>query len=156
MTSIQKARELHWMEPNTANGKIQHISSKKRGFTLIEIIIVLTLIGIIVGLGLPQYKHAAKRAREAVLKEDLFLMRKLIHQYYTDKGKYPVSLQALVEDQYLRIIPVDPTTKSAETWVEVKETLEIEDLASGIEPGVTDVFSGSDRIGTDGTPYNTW
>ncbi len=96
--------------------------AKGSGFTLIEMIIVFTLIGILVGLGLPQYQSAAKRAREAVLKEDLFQFRKLIDQYFQDKGKYPASLQTLVDEKYLRTIPVDPMTKSATTWVEVRET----------------------------------
>ena len=119
-------------------------------------IIVFTLIGILVGLGLPQYKYATRRAREAVLKENLFQMRKLINQYYTDKGKYPPSLQALIDEEYLRTIPVDPMTKSSETWVEVRETLTEEELLSGVEAGVMDVLSGSDKKGLDGTPYNTW
>lgn len=130
---------------------------KKEGFTLIELIIVFTLIGILVGMGLPLYKNAVKRAREAVLKEDLFLMRKLINQYYSDKQKYPPSLQALVDEGYLRNIPIDPLTKSSKTWIEVRETLSEEDLISGkIEAGVMDVQSGSDQKAIDGTFYNTW
>ena len=128
----------------------------EKGFTLIEIIIVFTLIGILVGLGLPQYKYATQRAREAVLKENLFQLRQLINQYHVDKGKYPPSLQALVDDEYLRKIPVDPMTKSSETWVEVRETLTDEEIITGAEPGVADVLSGSEEKGLDGTPYNTW
>jgi len=131
-------------------------TQKQKGFTLIEIIIVFTLIGILVGLALPQYKYAAKRAREAVLKENLFQLRKLIQQYHADKGKYPAYLQTLVDEEYLRKIPVDPMTKSAETWVEVRDTLTEEDLFSGLEPGMVDVLSGSEYKGLDGTPYNTW
>jgi len=127
-----------------------------RGFTLIEIIIVFALIGILVGLGLPQYKTATTRAREAVLKEDLFLMRKLIRQYYSDKGKYPAFLQTLVDEEYLTKIPVDPITKSAETWVQIQEVLANEDLIAGVQPGISDVISGSDKTALDGTPYNTW
>ncbi len=82
----------------------------ERGFTLIEIIIVLSIIGLLVGLGLPTYKSATVKAREAVLKENLFILRKLIDQYAQDKGKYPASLQTLVQDSYIRAIPVDPTT----------------------------------------------
>lgn len=132
------------------------MSQKRKGFTLIELIIVFTLIGILVGLGLPQYRNAVKRAREAVLKEDLFQMRKLINQYYTDKWRYPSSLQALVDEKYLRSIPIDPMTKSSETWVEVYDTLTEDDLITGVEPGVIDVLSGSDEKALDGTPYNTW
>lgn len=127
-----------------------------KGFTLIEIIIVFTLIGILVGLAIPQYKYAVQRAREAVLKENLFQLRKLINQYYTDKGKYPSSLQTLVEEDYLRKIPVDPMTKSADTWVEIRETLTEDQLISGAEPGVVDVLSGSEEEALDGTLYSTW
>ncbi len=131
-------------------------SNRNKGFTLIELIVVFTLIGILVGLGIPQYKYATKRAREAVLKEDLFQMRTLINQYYTDKLKYPSSLQALVDEDYLRSIPIDPMTKSYDTWIEIQQTLTEEDLISGLIPGVIDVFSGSQEIGLDGTSYNTW
>ncbi len=132
------------------------MSQKRKGFTLIELIIVFTLIGILVGLGLPQYRNAVKRAREAVLKEDLFQMRELLNQYYTDQWKYPSSLQVLVDEKYLMKIPIDPITKSSETWVEVYDTLTEDDLITGVEPGVIDVLSGSDEKALDGTPYNTW
>ncbi len=126
------------------------------GFTLIEMIIVFSLIGILVGLGLPQYQTAARRAREAVLKEDLFQFRKLIDHYYQDKGKYPASLQALVDERYLRTIPVDPMTQSGTSWVEVRETPSMDDLTSMENLGVIDVKSGSEANSLDGTPYNTW
>lgn len=129
---------------------------KKSGFTLIELIIVFTLIGILLGLALPQYKYATKKAREAVLKEDLFILRKLIDQYFSDKGKYPASLQTLVEEGYLRRLPVDPFTNSAETWEEVREVLSPEDMLAGKQPGVIDIRSGSKEKAIDGTPYNTW
>ena len=127
-----------------------------RGFTLIEIIIVFTLIGILVGLGLPQYKTSIRRGREAVLKEDLFTLRKLIDQYLTDKGKYPASLQTLVEEGYLRKIPVDPITNSAETWVEIRENPPYEEMVPGQEFGIVDILSGSEEKSLSGTPYNTW
>ena len=129
---------------------------KRKGFTLIELIIVFTLIGILVGLGLPQYKYATQRARESVLKENLFQLRKLINQYYVDKAKYPFSLQDLVDEEYLRRIPVDPMTKSSETWIEVREDLNPEEAMMGLEPGVMDVLSGSEEKALDGTFYNTW
>lgn len=137
--------------------KEKRLRKKEKGFTLIEIMIVFALIGILVGLGLPQYKYAAKRAREAVLKEDLFIMRKLINHYYTDKGSYPLSLQTLVDEQYLRSIPIDPMTKSSQTWVEMQQTLTEDELMSfDIQIGIVDVFSGSIEKAIDGTPYNTW
>jgi general secretion pathway protein G len=129
----------------------------ERGFTLIEIIIVLSIIGLLVGLGLPTYKSATVKAREAVLKENLFILRKLIDQYAQDKGKYPASLQALVQDSYIRAIPVDPTTHLATTWVEVRELPSPEDPMTAEIPGVIDVKSGSeDKSPIDGSPYNTW
>ena len=131
-------------------------SRKKKGFTLIEMIIVFILIAILVGLGIPHFKYSTWRAKEAVLKENLFDMRLLINQYYTDKGKYPASLQTLVEEEYLRAIPIDPITDSSETWVEVQQTPTEEDLIQGFELGIIDVLSGSNRKALDGTLYNTW
>lgn len=129
----------------------------QKGFTLIELIIVFTLIGILVGLALPQFQSGTRRAREAVLKENLYVLRTLINQYYTDKMKYPASLQTLVDDGYLREIPRDPITKSSETWITIPEILNPEDMLSGMEiPGIVDVQSGSERTATDGTFFNTW
>ncbi len=138
------------MERNIVTGKA------KKGFTLIELIIVFTLIGILLGLALPQYKYATKKAREAVLKEDLYVLRKLIDQYFSDKGKYPASLQTLVEEGYLRRLPVDPFTGSDKTWEEIQEQLSAEEAMAGKLPGVIDVRSGSKELAIDGTPYNTW
>ena len=127
-----------------------------RGFTLIEIIIVFALIGILVGLALPRYQHSRRKAQEAVLKEDLFQMRKLIDQYYTDKGKYPASLRTLVEENYLRTLPLDPMTGSAETWQEIKDQPSYEEMVPGVEYGIVDVRSGSQAKALDGTTYDTW
>ena len=129
---------------------------RRNGFTLIEMIIVFALIGILVGLGLPQYTNATKRAREAVLKEDLFLLRKLIGQYHLDKGQFPASLQTLVDDGYLYKVPVDPITKTADSWIEIMEVLSEEDLVAGVQPGISDVKSGSSETTLDGTLYSTW
>ena len=129
---------------------------RRDGFTLIEMIIVFTLIGILVGLALPQYQSALKKARENVLKETLFTLRKLIDQYYADKGKYPLSLQSLVDDKYLRKIPEDPVNRKTDTWVEVREELAPDEVDQIRELGITDVRSGAEGNGLDGTPYNTW
>jgi len=147
--STRRVRPWPSTGPSTRTGE--------RGFTLIEIIIVLSIIGLLVGLGLPTYKSATVKAREAVLHENLFILRKLIDQYAQDKGKYPASLQALVQDSYIRAIPVDPMTHLATTWVEVRELPSPEDPLLSEIPGVIDVKSGSeDKSPIDGSPYNTW
>lgn len=147
--STQKARPWPLTAPSTRIGE--------PGFTLIELIIVLSIIGLLVGLALPNYKAATVKAREAVLKENLFILRKLIDQYAQDKGKYPASLQALVQDSYIRSIPVDPMTHLATTWVEVRELPSPEDPMLNEIPGIIDVKSGSeDKSPIDGSPYNTW
>jgi general secretion pathway protein G len=147
--SIRRAR------PRPSTGRSTRTG--EAGFTLIEIIIVLGIIGLLVGLGLPNYKSATVKAKEAVLKENLFILRKLIDLYAQDKGKYPASLQALVQDSYIRAIPVDPMTSQATTWIEVRELPSPEDPMLTEIPGVIDVKSGSEgKSPLDGSPYNTW
>lgn len=135
---------------------LKGVLRKKPGFTLIELIIVFALIGILVGLALPRYQHSRRRAQEALLREDLFVMRKLINEYYTDKGKYPASLRTLVEENYLRTLPIDPMTGSADTWQEIKDQPSYEEMVPGVEYGVVDVHSGSQAKALDGTTYDTW
>jgi general secretion pathway protein G len=147
--STQRARPWPSTGPSTRTGE--------RGFTLIELIIVLSIIGLLVGLALPNYKSATIKAREAVLKENLFILRKLIDQYAQDKGKYPASLQTLVQESYIRAIPVDPITHLATTWIEVPELPSAENPMTTEIPGIIDVKSGSeDKSPLDGSPYNTW
>jgi general secretion pathway protein G len=108
-------------------------------------------------LGLPTYKSARVKAEETVLKENLFILRTQIDLYAQDKGKYPSSLQALVQDSYLRSIPVDPMTRQSTTWVEVRELPSPEDPLLNEVPGVIDVKSGSEKKSPiDGSAYNTW
>jgi general secretion pathway protein G len=125
-----------------------------RGFTLIELLIVITLVILLASLGLATYTNSVRRAREAVLKEDLFRMRDAIDQYYADKQKYPATLQDLVSDGYLREIPKDPITDSADTWV--TEPAEIDATNPSSEPGVFDVKSGSEETSMEGTKYSEW
>jgi general secretion pathway protein G len=130
------------------------ITRSGRGFTLIELMIVISIILILIGIAVPAYQQSVIRAREAVLRQDLKTMRDQIDNYTMDKEKAPQSLQDLVEAGYLRAIPKDPFTGSTETWqTESSDTLQSLDQT---EPGITDVHSGSDMTGSDGTAYNTW
>ena len=125
-----------------------------RGFTLIELMIVMTLIVILAGITISVNANGQTRAREAVLKEDLFRMRDALDQYYADKNAYPPALEDLVTAKYLRAVPTDPFTNSAETW---QTTLSETDPANpSAVPGIFDVRSGSERMALDGTLYSTW
>lgn len=126
----------------------------ERGFTLIELLIVIAIIGIIAGMAVAQLRTAPQRAREAVLKEDLYAIRDVIDQYFADKGKYPESLDTLVEEGYLRRIPVDPITESEGTWQTVQAEATDEDTEGA--GGIIDVKSGADGTALDGTRYSDW
>jgi general secretion pathway protein G len=122
---------------------------------MIELLIVTSIIVILASMGMVQYRNSVVRAREAVLKEDLFRMRDAIDQYFADKSKYPSALSDLVSDGYLREVPIDPLTRSSETWVPVNAETNVNDPSGG-EPGIYDVKSGSDQMSLDGTPYADW
>jgi general secretion pathway protein G len=124
------------------------------GFTLIEVLVVVTLIVVLASVGMASYTNSVQRTREAVLREDLFRMRDAIDQYYADKNKYPQSLQDLVSDKYLREIPKDPMTNSADTWTTVPAEVDASNPAA--EPGVYDVKSGSEGTSLDGSKYAEW
>ena len=130
------------------------INKSARGFTLIEVLIVVTLIVVLASIGMPTYQNSVRRSREAVLREDLFRLRDAIDQYYADKNKYPQSLQDLVSEGYLREIPKDPMTDSADTWT--IEPAEPDPANPASEPGVYNVKSGSDQTALDGTRYADW
>lgn len=130
------------------------------GFTLLELIVVIAIIGILATIALPNLKNLPRRAAEAALKTDLNTFRKVIDQYKADKGNYPPTLDALVEEDYLRAIPPDPITKSTDTWIVVYEEIEPEnepaetELPEGGQPGIEDVRSGAPGLSLDGTPYS--
>ena len=124
------------------------------GFTMLELMVVMTLIVVLATMGMTQYKSSQIYAKEAVLKEDLFRLRDAIDQFYADKGQYPSTLDALVSDGYLRKVPDDPFTKSNSTWQTVPA--EPDPNNPNIEPGVYDVKSGADGTALDGTKYSEW
>jgi general secretion pathway protein G len=126
----------------------------QKAFTLIELLIVMSIIGILAAIVVPSYKQSQIKAREAVLREDLYQMRRAIDAYFADHAKYPDSLQDLVESHYLRDIPRDPFTRSADTWVTEPPMPTPE---GGLAAGqVFDVRSGSDLVGLNGVPYSEW
>jgi len=140
------------MARNTATGE--------RGFTLIELLIVVAIIGILSSMAVVQLRQTPQRAKEAALKENLYVLRNCIDQYFTDKGKYPDSLQSLVEDGYIRRVPVDPFTESDSTWVEEQSDSGTDAAGDTGDPsgggGVADIHSGADGTALDGTAYNDW
>lgn len=126
----------------------------QRGFTLIELMIVISIILILVSIAAPIYSSSITRAREAVLKDDLFTMRSVISQYTLDKQRAPQALDDLVQAGYLKQIPVDPMTNARDSW-----TVDQEDVLLSVDqqqPGITDVHSGSTATSSDGTPYSSW
>jgi general secretion pathway protein G len=124
------------------------------GFTLMELMIVMMIIGVLTTLAIPSFVGAIRNAREAVLKEDLRVMRTAIDSYTMDKQKAPQSLEDLVQEGYLKVIPEDPMTKSRDTWnTDVSDSLHTLDQT---DPGIDDVHSGSQETGSDGQPYSTW
>jgi general secretion pathway protein G len=127
---------------------------QSRGFTIIELIVVLSIIGILTTMGLAQYRNSVLHSKEAVLREDLFRMRDAIDQYYADKGQYPATIDALVSDGYLRTIPKDPITNDASSWQAVPAEPNANNPTA--EAGVFNVKSGSDATALDGTKYSDW
>ena len=123
--------------------------SRRRGFTLIELIVVLAIVALILSVATVRYFSSLDRARETVLKQDLATMRDAIQKYNADKGRYPETLDALVADRYLRSVPVDPLTESTRTWVALPP-------AGTDSKGVADVQSGAPGNGQDGSAYATW
>jgi general secretion pathway protein G len=124
------------------------------GFTLVELMIVMAIIGVLAVVAIPSYVGAVRQAREAVLREDLHVMRDAIDSFTADKQKAPQSLDELVTEGYIRSIPVDPMTRASDTWVtNTSDSLHSVDQT---DPGIDDVHSSSQEQGSDGKPYTEW
>ncbi len=138
------------------------LPSGERGFTLLELIVVVAIIGILATIAMPALKNVPLKANEAVLKTNLHTIRDVIDQHYGDKGKYPTSLEELVEKGYLKKVPLDPITKHNDTWLLTYEETDPEnpgpetDRNEDGQPGITDIHSGAPGNSLDGTPYSEW
>jgi general secretion pathway protein G len=127
---------------------------RQGGFTLVELMVVMLIISVLAAIAIPAYIASLRNAREAVLKEDLHVMRQAIDSYTMDKEKGPQSLDDLVQAGYLKEIPTDPMTHSSSTWVTA--TSDVLESVDQSDPGINDVHSGSDEQGTNGQPYSGW
>jgi general secretion pathway protein G len=128
--------------------------SRQRGFTLIELMVVISIIVILMSVAIPRYQASILRARETVLRDDLYTLRSVIDQYTLDKQKAPQSLQDLVDSGYLKSLPMDPFTNSRDSWVPMTDDSIMSPDQS--QPGIVDVHSGSDLKSSEGTAYSSW
>ena len=135
-------------------GRIRVRRSGESGFTLVELMIVMTIIGILASIAIPSYIRSVQKAKEAVLREDLHTLRTAIDSYTVDKEKAPQSLDDLVQAGYLKAIPNDPMTSRNDTWI-TSESDTMTDI-NETQGGMDDVHSGSEGLASDGTTYNTW
>ena len=126
----------------------------RRGFTLIELMVVMAIISVLIAIAVPIYQKSIIRAKESVLRNNLFTLRNMIDEYTVDKQKAPDSLQELVTDGYLRQVPQDPMTGSDDTWHIIMEDVPVG--GSSGSPGIFDIRSGSDKKALDGTSYSDW
>jgi general secretion pathway protein G len=137
-----------------AKGRINRSGSSEQGFTLLELMIVMVVIGLLAAIAIPSYTNNIRNAKEAVLKEDLHTMRTAIDSYTVDKQKAPESLDDLVQAGYLKSMPVDPFTHRSDTWVPVQDDSMF--TTDQTQSGIDDVHSGAQQTASDGTSYNTW
>jgi general secretion pathway protein G len=160
MVTTSKSRFLLLSSRSEAEGsasppsKLNPAPETEQGFTLLELMIVMVVISLLAAIAIPAYTSNIKHAREAVLREDLHVLRQAIDSYTVDKQKAPQSLEDLVQSGYLKVMPIDPFTHRSDTWMPVQEdTLMSLDQT---EAGIDDVHSGSQDTASDGTSYNTW
>ena len=152
-TTTDRERRWRTLRPDSGHAcSTGPAGNRLTGYTLLELMIVVAIASILVTLAVPSFQRSAVKAREATLKNNLATIRTVLDQHYADQGMYPQSLEALVEAGYLRHIPVDPFTKTADTWQLVFEENAGDDEAGGI----FDVHSGSDLTAIDGSAYNEW
>jgi general secretion pathway protein G len=129
-------------------------ASRRRGFTLMELLLVLFLVALLASLVGPSLTNGIQRSRESALKEDLHVLRKALDDYYADNGSYPAELQVLVDKRYVRAVPIDPFTDRQDSWTFDRD--DSKDHDDGKRPGIRDIHSGSDGQGRDGTAYKDW
>ena len=158
MLNVKRSRST---DGQRATFHVLRFTFNDSGFTLLELLVVMTIIGILAAIAVPALRDSPQRAREATLREDLFTFRTVIDQYHGDKGSYPPDLQTLVTAGYIRKIPVDPITRSADTWILAFEEPSTEEDTSApadqpTTPGIVDIHSGSPGKALDGTLYAEW
>jgi general secretion pathway protein G len=130
------------------------LRSGRRGFTMIELMIVMAVVAILMSVAVPQYQKSLTRGKETILRQNLFSMRTVIDEYTYDKQKAPQTLEDLVQAGYLRKVPLDPMTGSDHSWKPVME--DATNTVNQSEPGLFDIRSGSDKVSLEGTPYSEW
>lgn len=144
------------MGAGTVTGKRLGGRKRFKGFTLIELMVVMTIVALLIAVAVPRYFHSVDKARESTLRHDLNVMREAIDKFYGDHERYPASLEELVSLHYLRAVPPDPITGSRETWVLIAPEVNVNGVEAGSAGAVYDIRSGAPGNGRDGTAYAEW
>jgi general secretion pathway protein G len=144
------------MEAGTVTGSNGPSHKRFKGFTLIELMVVMTIVALLIAVAVPRYFHSVDKARESTLRHDLNVMREAIDKFYGDHERYPASLEELVSLHYLRAVPPDPITGSRETWVLIAPEVNVNGVEAGSAGAVYDIRSGAPGNGRDGTAYAEW